>query len=257
MKHPHTFSPLPLEGRTALVTGGGRRIGAAIVRALAEAGATVWVHCNRSRPDAKALLATLGPRAGGVLSADLASPDARAAFYDEARRRSGGIDIWINNAAVFFPDTAPDDAIAVQRTVNHDAPLYFLDALASDRRSACVIHILDARIALPPDTDTPFPAYTATKRDLAATIVPTATALAPLGIRVNAIAPGDVLPPETHRERARPVPLPHRPTPGDIARAAVFLAASPALTAQTLYIDSGLHLPQACASACTPSPVLL
>ena len=242
MPTPPTFPSLPLKGRTTLVTGGARRIGAAIVHALADAGATVWVHCNRSRPHAEALLSSIGPRAGGLLATDLGDPDARSTLYAEARRQSGGIDIWVNNAALFLPDTVPTEALASQRAVNHDAPLFFLDALATDRRPACIIHILDARIALPPAADAPFAAYTATKRDLAATIVPTATALAPLGIRVNAIAPGDILPPEAHHERASPVPLPHRPTPDDIARAAVFLASSPSLTAQTLYLDSGLHL---------------
>lgn len=241
-QQPHDFSSLPLEGRTALVTGGARRIGAATVQALAGAGATVWVHCNRSRTDAEALLSSIGPRGGGLLSADLADPAACAALYAEGRRLSGGIDIWVNNAALFLPDTASEDELAAQRAVNHDVPLYFLDALAADRRPACVIHILDARIALPPAADPPFAAYTATKRALAATIVPAATALAPLGIRVNAIAPGDILPPEVHRERARPVPLPHRPSPAEIARAAVFLASTPSLTAQTLHLDSGLHL---------------
>lgn len=232
---------LPLANRTALVTGGARRIGAAIVRALADAGATVWVHCNRSRADADTLLTSLGPRAGNLLTADLASPDAPTALHAEATRQSGGIDIWVNNAALFLPDTAPADALSAQRAVNHDAPLAFLDAFAAALRPACVIHILDARIALPPDADAPFTAYAATKRDLAATIPSSARALAPLDIRVNAIAPGDILPPETHRERARPFPLPHRPTPSDIARAAVFIATTPSLTAQTLYLDSGLH----------------
>lgn len=252
-----TSSSLPLAGRTALVTGGARRIGATVVRALAGAGATVWVHCNRSRDDARALLSTLGPRAGGLLSADLSSPDARTVLYAEARRQSGGIDIWVDNAALFLPDTAPAEALAAQRAVNLDAPLAFLNLLAADRRPACVLHLLDARIALPPAADAPFSAYAATKRDLAAALATTATALAPLDIRVNAIAPGDILPPEARHERARPVPLPHRPTPEDIARAAVFLASTPSLTAQILYLDSGLHLPRARTCACAPSPVLL
>lgn len=231
---------LPLAGRTALVTGGARRIGAAIVRALADAGATVWVHCRRSRADAEALLATLGHRAGGLLSADLADPDSRTALYAEALRQSGGIDIWINNAALFLPDTASPDALDAQQAVNHDAPLHFLRALADTARPASVIHLLDARIALPETA--PFTRYTATKRVLAATIPQTARDLAPLRIRVNAIAPGDVLPPETHREKARPFPLGTRPAPSDIARTAVFLSSTSSLTAQTLFLDSGLHL---------------
>lgn len=237
--------PLPLANRTALVTGGARRLGAAIVRALADAGATVWVHCNRSRAEAKALLATLGPRAGDLLTADLAAPGAPTALHAEATRQSGGIDIWINNAALFIPDTAPADALTAQHAVNHDAPLAFLDMLAAARHPASVIHILDARIALPPaaDADAPFGRYAASKRDLAATIPPSARALARLDIRVNAIAPGDILPPETHRERARPTPLPHRPAPADIARAAVFIASTPSLTGQILFLDSGLHFP--------------
>ena len=149
----------PLGGRTALVTGGARRIGAAIVRALADAGATVWIHCNRSRADAEALLATLGPRAGGILSADLANPGEREALFAEAVRRSGGIDVWVNNAALFLPDSSDPGALAAQRAVNRDAPLAFLDALAAARRPACVLHLLDARIALPPASDAPFARY--------------------------------------------------------------------------------------------------
>ena len=233
-------STLPLEGRIALVTGGARRIGAAIVRALAGAGATVWVHCHHSCADAEALLASLGPRAGGILSADLASPDSRATLYAEALRQSGGIDIWVNNAALFLPNTASPADLAAQQAVNHDAPLHFLRALADTARPSSVIHLLDARIALPDAA--PFTRYTATKRALATTIPKTARDLAPLRIRVNAIAPGDVLPPETHREKARPFPLGSRPAPADIARAAVFLSSTLSLTAQTLFIDSGLHL---------------
>lgn len=234
--------PLPSGNRTVLVTGGARRLGAAIARAFAAAGATVWVHCHRSRSEAEALLAGLGPRGGGLLAADLADPGARDAFFAEAARRTGGIDIWVNNAALFLPDTASADALAAQRAVNRDAPLAFLDAFAAARRPVCAIHILDARIALPPSADAPFAAYAAAKRDLAATIPASARALAPLGIRVNGIAPGDVLPPETHREKARPIPLPHRPVPDDIARAAVFVAGTPSLTGQILYLDSGLRL---------------
>lgn len=239
---PFPTPTLPLEGRTALVTGGARRIGASIVRALADAGATVWVHCHRSRDNAEALLATLGPRAGALLAADLAAPDSRAALYAEALRQSGGIDIWVNNAALFIRDSAASADLATQQAVNHDAPLHFLRALADTARPASVIHLLDARIALPDAA--PFTRYTATKRALAASIPPTARDLAPLRIRVNAIAPGDILPPETHREKARPFPLGIRPAPSDIARAAVFLSSTPSLTAQTLFLDSGLHLSQ-------------
>lgn len=237
-------SQLLLEGQTALVTGGARRLGAAIVRALAAAGATVWIHCNRSRTEAEALLSALGPRAGGLLTADLSDPDSRAALCAEALSQSGGIDIWVNNAARFLPDSVSPDALAAQHAVNHDAPLAFLDMLAAARHPASVIHILDARIALPPAADAPFGRYAASKRDLAATIPSSARAMARLDIRVNAIAPGDILPPENHRERARPFALPHRPSPADIARAAVFIAATPSLTGQILYLDSGLHLPE-------------
>ncbi len=225
-----------------MVTGAYRRLGSAIARALAGAGATVWLHSRAPSPEATALLAELGPHGGGLLFADLASPADRSRLCQEAARQSGGIDIWINNAARFLPDSAAPGALAGQCAVNHDAPLAFLDFLAAARRPACVIHILDARIALPPSADAPFAAYAATKRDLAATIPSSARDLAHLGIRVNGIAPGDVLPPETHREKARPIPLPHRPVPDDIARAAVFIAGTPSLTGQILFLDSGLRL---------------
>ena len=237
-----TSVPLPLEGRRALVTGGARRIGAAIVRALAAAGATVWVHCNRSRAEAEALLATLGPRAGGLLRADLASRSACERLYREAMDRSGGIDIWVDNAALFVPDSAPDADLDRQHEVNLGAPMRFLFQMAADNVPACVVFLLDARIARPESADAPFAGYTLGKRKLASLIGKSAADLAEIRLRLNGIAPGDVLPPEGCRERARPVPLGNRPTPDDIARAVVFLAATPSITGQILFLDSGLHL---------------
>src|SRR5262249_23481167 len=82
-----------LEGKTALVTGGSRGIGAAIARALAEAGATVTLPCRSGKDEAEAVAREAGARA---VQADVGNPDEAKAVVDDA----GELDILVNNAGV-------------------------------------------------------------------------------------------------------------------------------------------------------------
>jgi NAD(P)-dependent dehydrogenase (short-subunit alcohol dehydrogenase family) len=110
-----------LGGQTALVTGGARRIGAALVRALHGQGANVIIHCRQSRGEAEALAHELeGARPGStaILTADLRDPDACTALAGAAVERWGRLDVLVNNASTFYPTpvgeidaTAFDDLI--------------------------------------------------------------------------------------------------------------------------------------------------
>ena len=225
-----------LRGKSALVTGGSRRLGAAICRELAARGAAVVVHYRRSEAEAIALNRQL---AHGVFSVrgDLARPEEREWTFREAAEWLGRVDILVNNAARFARDGELDPAAL--REVNVAAPLDLAARVAAQPGGGCVIHLLDNRIARP--AAGPFREYAATKRELADSVARLAREWAPR-TRVNGVAPGPVLAPEGVREAAGDLPLGRRPAPEDVARAVAFLAESEAITGQILYVDGGQHL---------------
>lgn len=225
-----------LQGKSALVTGGSRRIGAAICRELAARGVRVVVHYRHAELEAIALNRALGH---GVFSVrgDLANPAEREWVFREAAEWMGRVDILVNNAALFARDGDADEAHL--RAVNLEAPLHLAQWVAAQPGGGCVIQMLDARIARPEVG--PFHSYAATKRALAESVARLAREYAPR-VRVNGVAPGPVLAPEGVRELAGAIPLERRPTPEDVARAVAFLAESEAVTGQILFVDGGQHL---------------
>ena len=225
-----------LAGKTALVTGGSRRLGAAICRELAARGAAVAVHYRRSEAEAIAMNRVLKH---GVFSlrGDLANPQEREWIFREAAEWLGRVDLLVNNAALFGRDGELDPAAL--RAVNVEAPLDLAARVAAQPAGGCVIHVLDSRIARP-ETG-PFRAYAATKRELADSVARLAREWAPK-TRVNGVAPGPVLAPEGVREAAGDLPLGRRPTPEDVARAVAFLAENESVTGQILFVDGGQHL---------------
>lgn len=227
-----------LRGKSALVTGGSRRLGAAICRELAARGAAVAVHYRHSEAEAIAMNRALKH---GVFSVrgDLANPQEREWVFREAAEWMGRVDILVNNAAVFARDGEIDPARL--RAVNVEAPLDLAGRVAAQAGGGCVIQMLDARIARP--AEGPFRAYAATKRELAESVARLAREWAP-GMRVNGVAPGPVLAPEGAREAAGELPLGRRPTPEDVARAVAFLAENESVTGQILFVDGGQHLAQ-------------
>ncbi len=225
-----------LRGKSALVTGGSRRLGAAICRALAARGAGVVVHYRHSEAEAIALNRTLRH---GVFSVkgDLANPQEREWLFREAAEWMGRVDILVNSAAVFARDGAMEAARL--REVNVQAPLDLAARVAAQPGGGCVIHLLDSRITRP--AAAPFREYAAAKRELADSVARLAREWAP-GTRVNGVAPGPVLLPEGVREAAGALPLGRRPTPEDVAGAVAFLAENEAVTGQILFVDGGQHL---------------
>jgi pteridine reductase len=229
-------APDGLRGKVALVTGGARRIGAAICRELAARGASVVVHYLQSEEGAIELNHTLGQ---GVFSlrGDLSTVRGCEWIFREALDWMGRVDILVNNAAVFGRDGEIDSSRL--HALNVAAPLHLAELMARQAAGGSVVHLLDSRITRDEDGD--FKTYAASKRELAASVARLAREWAP-GTRVNGVAPGPVLAPEGVRELAGEIPLGRRPAVEDVARAVAFLAGNESVTGQILFVDGGQHL---------------
>lgn len=237
---------MQLKGKTALVTGGARRIGAALCEALAAEGCRVVIHYNHSASPAKALAARLrrnGAQAW-MVAGDLRSPRSAGEVVRQAVAVAGKLDILINNAAIFDKQRllrATAKAIRAEWEVNLLAPLLLMQAFARCAKHGCIINMLDWRIASHQSDAVP---YSLAKKSLADLTRLAALELAP-GITVNGIAPGPVLAADkagATREKAGPLPLKIRPGMQAVVKAALFLLESDAITGQTIFVDSGRHL---------------
>ena len=243
-----SFHNLP---KAALITGGAKRIGAAIARALAERGFSVALHCRDSVADAEANAAEL--RAIGVQTVVL-----QAALDDEAAVRSlipaataaiGPIGVLINNASTFERDEWHDatrESWDAHIGPNLRAPMVlmqdFAHALPHDA-SGLIVNMLDQRVwSITPH----FVSYTVSKTALWSLTQQMALALAPR-IRVNGIGPGPTVPSPRQTEaqfaaQCASVPLQHGSSPAEIGRAVLAMLDLPSLTGQMIALDGGQHL---------------
>ncbi len=233
--------------RVALVTGGAVRLGRAISMGLAEAGYDLLVHYRSSAGPADELaraVAGLGGRCV-VVRADLTDPAAPDAVVEAARSAYGRLDLLVNSAASFEArPLAEVDAAAWDGVMdlNVRAPHLLVRAAEGLLRPArgAVVNVLDLS-AFQPWSE--HPAHAVSKAALAQLTRVQARALAP-EVRVNAVAPGAVLPPEGYPPerlealRAR-TPLGTLGTPDDVVRAVVFLAGATFITGQILAVDGG------------------
>jgi pteridine reductase len=242
--------PLPLAGKTALVTGGAKRVGAVIVRALHAAGANVIVHYRSSGESAAALaqeLSAARARSVATLQADLLETAKLPRLVESAAACFGSLDILVNNASTFYPTPVGEITEAHWNDLvgaNLEAPLFLTQAAASQLRLArgLVVNIADVHGMRPLRRHT---VYCVAKAGLIMLTKSLARELAP-HVRVNAIAPGPVLWPEGGvdsqlQEKIIDRTLLKRPgSAEDVARAAVFFAAeAPYVTGQVLAVDGG------------------
>jgi pteridine reductase len=242
-------APFELNGATALVTGGARRLGAAIVRTLHAAGANVVIHCRRSLDAAQALAAELeGERAGStaVVSADLLDMAALPRLIDAAVARFGALQVLVNNASSFYATPLGTISVAAWDDLlgtNLRAPLFLAQCAAPElrRRGGVLINIVDIH-GLRPLRD--YAVYSVAKAGLIMLTRALARELAP-AVRVNAVAPGPVLWPEAGLDAAvqskivAETPLQHPGSPEDIAGAVRYLCEAPFVTGQVLAVDGG------------------
>lgn len=237
-----------LENRTALITGAAKRIGRALARSLAHSGANVVIHANTSTTEAEetALEAREAGASAWVVSGDLGRPDQAAEVLKSATKIAGGIDILVNSASTFPQDTWESATLATfsaNLQVNALAPFALMRAFGATVNTGDIINVLDTRIL---GHDATHFSYHASKRLLHTLTQFAALELAP-EIRVNAIAPGLILPPPGEnmsflKEKAETIPLKRYGCEQDVVRSLHYLLASPFVTGQVLYVDGGQHL---------------
>lgn len=238
--------------KTILVTGGAKRVGRRIVERLAAMGHGVVIHANSGAADAEALakkLCTDGASAWAV-AADLSDGDAAEALVPEAARIAGRkLSGLVNSASLFeFDDPKAIDCAAFDRAmaINLRAPALLSQHFAAQADADvdnCVVNILDQKLwNMNPD----FFSYTLSKAGLLSATDMMARAFAPK-VRVNAIAPGLLLPSHDQTEAefeatasrnlmARPIAL------DDVADAIGFLMTNTSLTGQVIHTDNGQRL---------------
>ncbi len=226
--------------RTAIVTGGGKRVGAAIVQALLDDRWRVVAHVHHEG-DAV-------PDGAVKVVADLADPDCAKRIFAAA---AGPVRLLVNNAARFAHDgfgAASAAEFDAHMAVNARAPMLLIDEMARRHAmreegggEALVVNITDAKLAAPnPD----YLSYTLSKYALDGLTRLAARALAGRGIRVMALAPALMLPSGAQGEREFAAvhalnPLGRGVEVGDAVRAIRFLIDQPAMTGETLLIDGG------------------
>lgn len=242
---------MDLEGRAAIITGAGVRLGRAMALGLAQAGANIVVHYNRSSgpaEDTVAQIRALGRRAIAV-RADLHDMAAIQAIVPAAQRAFGGVDILINSAAIFERSTleaTTEELWDRHLDINLKAPFFLCQAFAGQLRSdqrGHILNIADWRALRPGKT---YVAYTVAKAGLIALTKTLALGLAPQ-VQVNAIAPGAILPPpgesdDTLQRLVPRIPLGHTGSPADIVGAALYLLRSDFVTGEVLHVTGGEHL---------------
>jgi pteridine reductase len=242
---------MQLSGKNVLITGAAVRVGAAMARAVAAAGANVVIHYGTSAKEAKDLQAEIqaAGRKAYLLKADLADPQAVARIIPQALKR-GPLYALVNSASIFEDiDLAHTTRASWQRhlDVNLTTPFLLSQAFAKaasgrGKESARIVNILDWRALRPGADHLP---YTVSKAALAALTQSLAAAMAPK-VLVNGIAFGAILPPSTGRTPKRilkNVPVGRWAKLEEVGETLVFLLSGPAyITGEIIYLDGGRHL---------------
>lgn len=250
--------PFDLSGKVALVTGGGRGIGAAIVTRLAEAGAEVIV-ANRTLDVAEELAATLSARGFMVRAAALTGTDRSQlrALVDASAETAGRVDIVVHNAGGCpwaSIEDIDEDKLREALSLNLEACFWLTQAALPHMRKnrfgrILVTSSVSARVAMGGGSH-----YSAAKAGVNAFIRGAAFELARDGITVNGVEPGFIAKPgrgkmsepETAKRIGAYVPLGHLGEADDVAYAMLYLASEQAnyVTGQTIVVDGGLILPE-------------
>jgi 3-oxoacyl-[acyl-carrier protein] reductase/pteridine reductase len=239
---------MDLQGKTALITGGAHRVGGAITRALAAAGANVVINYRSSADAAEAMAEEV--RALGVgahpFQADVTDAARVQAMVDAATERFGSVDVLVNSASLFKPTPLPMDDYADWHYVTNillDGPLYCANAVAPgmlERGRGVILNIIDLSAWEPWPN---FAAHSVGKAGLLALTRQLALDLAP-DVRANAIAPGPVLPPPDYSEEkiartGKKTLLNRWGEATDVSDAVLFLVRADYITGETITIDGG------------------
>lgn len=238
--------------KVALITGSARRVGAAIARALHEAGWSLLLHYRDSHAEARALAAEFNLQradSAALVQADLSNVDMLPVMIDCAIKTFGRLDALVNNASSFYPTAVGtitekdwDDLLGS----NLKAPLFLSQAAAAELKKThgCIVNITDIHAERPMKG---YPVYSVAKAGLVGLTRSFARELGP-EVRVNAVAPGPILWPEedanfdaVSRQRIVSHTLLKRSgEPDDIAKTVKFLVCdAPYITGQIIAVDGG------------------
>ena len=242
--------PFTLDGKTVLITGAARRIGATISRRLHEAGANIAIHFRSSDTDARELSDSLNeqrPGSATIFQADLADTAACETLVDTASAWNGRLDVLINNASAFYPtplgdmtETQWDDLV----DSNLKAPMFLAQAAWPhlQKASGTIINIVDIHARRPLRN---YSVYVAAKAGLEMLTRSLAKEMAP-AVRVNGVAPGAILWPEddmtdaTRGNILQQIPMGRSGAPEDIANCVQFLVQDATYTTgHVVAVDGG------------------
>jgi pteridine reductase len=239
----------------ALITGGARRIGAAIAESLHQAGFNIALHYRHSEKEAQAMVDKLNQQRSNsalAVAADLNHLQEIQHLAHALLQQWQRLDVLINNASSFFPTPVANASEAQWNDLmnsNLKAPFFLAQAFAAElqQRRGCIINIADIHADRPLKQH---PIYCAAKAGNVMLTKSLARELAPQ-VRVNGIAPGAILWPEqdnglddsTQQEILQKIPLARSGSPEDIARAVRFLVQdAPYITGQIITVDGGRSL---------------
>jgi len=242
---------MEIAGKTALVTGAGRRLGRFIALSLANCGADVVVHYRNSREQAVKVRQEILARGNHswISGHDLAEVEKTESWFADIEKKTGGIDILINSASEYSKTDYESMSVRdLSRSMNiHvQSPLIMIRAMnrsmRESRRRGAVVNVLDSMLANPRHA-----AYYMGKIALNALTRDLAVEMA-RALRINAVAPGNILPLDssttsgTAGKAGASNPLGIRGAPKDISDAIIYLLRADFVTGMVLHVDGGLHL---------------
>ena len=241
-----------MQGKVVLITGGAKRVGAAIGRLLHASGANLMIHYRSSADEARALqdeLNAVRPDSVALIQADLLDVNGLPSLVNQTVATFGGLDVLVNNASSFYP--TPVGSITMKdwdnlMGSNLMAPMFLSQAAAPElkKRRGCIVNIADIHAERPMKS---YVVYSVAKAGVVGLTKSLARELGPL-VRVNAVAPGPIMWPEddpNFDEVSRQRIVSHTILktaggPNDIARAVRFFAIdAPYVTGQVLAVDGG------------------
>lgn len=233
--------------KSAIVTGGSKRIGKAISLKLAELGYDIVLHYNKSEDEAyetKRQIESIGTVCT-LYRSDLGDTDELESFAEKIFSEND-IELLVNNASIFneigFMDVTMEEFYR-EYNINFVSPFFLSREYARKVGSGMIINLIDARIT---KVHTAHFVYNLTKKSLRDFTLMSAKALGP-EIRVNGICPGPVLPPpgktdEYLKNIARKLPLKKKGSTEYITSAVEYLISNKYVTGEILFVDGGEHI---------------
>jgi NAD(P)-dependent dehydrogenase (short-subunit alcohol dehydrogenase family) len=231
--------------KAALITGAAQRIGKALALALARQGYNIAIHYNRSSGPAEQLcleIQSIGQKCT-ILQADLQSENEVLTLVERARKAFPELSLLVNNASIFEPGSLVEtdlDLFQRHMAINLTAPFFLCRDFARQAGGGHIVNIVDSRILSVP---TGHIAYSVSKAGLYALTRMLALELGP-EFRVNAVAPGLILPPpgetEEYLDRLKErVPLKRSGSPETVVKAVLYLLDNEFVTGECLRLDGG------------------